>query len=347
MKSPQEFRETMNRLGTAFSSPITVELEVTSRCNNLCQFCYNVWEKGHHDTDMIPILDRLLEADIKMLFFTGGEPLLRDDLFHLIEYASDHGMRTSVVTNGTLLTEEKAHQLRALKASVQVSLHGTEKTHDFLVGIPGAYQKTVKGLHHLCDGKVPTVINLALTRQNFSELPHVGEIASSLRAHLSMTRLVLTGPHVNKKLQFTPESIAELMNFLVSQSDLKGASIQSPFPICCLGDEGISTMLSVYNMFDVVGCQGGITWCAVSPEGTVRTCGAMGKEEGDLKTDDLKTIWKESEFITMCRTFSHVPEQCLECEYLSICTGGCRADAYAVSGTPTDPDPLAALVKKQ
>ncbi|MGD2251158.1 MAG: radical SAM protein [Candidatus Methanofastidiosia archaeon] len=345
MQSPDQFRKSSRQLGLALSSPITVELEVTSKCNNFCQFCYNVWEKStsSQGANMKAILEKLIEADVKMLFFTGGEPFLRKDLFDLVEIASNCGMRTSVVTNGTLLTEEKAQHLKTLKTSVQVSLHGTEPTHDTLVGAPGAYARTWEGLQYLKNANVPTNINMALTRQNFQELPHVGEVAASLGAHLSMTRLVLTGPHVNKNLQFTQSTISDVMEFLVHQKKVKTASIQSPFPICCLGKEGIPTMLKIYDTFDVVGCQGGITWCAVSPQGAVRTCGAMNKEEGDLKHKDLKTIWAQSEFIKKCRTCSHIPEHCLNCEYLSVCTGGCRADAYAASQDPTNPDPLAVM----
>lgn len=342
MKNPEEFRKSSKQLGTALSSPITVELEVTAGCNNVCQFCYNVWQKGQlqPEADMFFILDRLIEADVKMLFLTGGEPFLRKDIFDLMEYSLNNGVRTSVVTNGTLLTEEKAQTLKGLGIPVQVSLHGTEKVHDHLVGVPGAYQKTMQGLKYLHDCSVSTNINITLTKQNFSELPHVGEVARSLRASLSMTRLVLTGTGVNRELQFTKETITELMDFLAEQSHLKGASIQSPFPVCCLGEEGIPKMLKLYDMFDIVGCQGGITWCAVSPEGKVRSCGAMGMEAGDLLTDDLRTIWK-SEPVWKCRTFQHVPPVCLECEYLSVCTGGCRADAYALTGSMSAPDPLA------
>ncbi len=343
---PRKFRESSAQLGTALSSPITVELEVTYGCNNLCQFCYNVWKKDEYpkpqEADMLFVLDRLIEADVKMLFLTGGEPFLRKDLFVLLEHAVDNGMKTSVVTNGVLLTEETAQQLKALKTAAQVSLHGSQKIHDYLVGVPGAYERTRRGLQHLQEAHVPTNINITLTRHNFSELPHVGGIARSMRAGLSMTRLVLTGKGVNKSLQFTRETISELMDFLTAQHDLKGASIQSPFPLCCLGEEGFSKMGNLYEMYDVVGCQGGITWCAVSPEGKVRICGAMEREEGDLTREDLRTVWKTAEAIQMCRTLSHLPQKCCECEYLSVCTGGCRADAYALSGRVDAPDPLAA-----
>ncbi len=344
MQSPQEFRESSQQLGTALSSPLTVELEVTYGCNNLCQFCYNVWQKGKHykEADMFFVLDRLIEADVKLVFFTGGEPFLRKDLFHLMEHALNSGVKASVVTNGTLLTEEKAQRLKDLGVSVQVSLHGTEKTHDSLVGVPGAYRKTIQGLEYLHDSKVPTNINFTLTTSNFSELSYVGETAKSLQFHLSMTRLVLTGKDIKKSLQFTRETIPDLMHFLVQQKELKRASIQSPFPMCCLGENGIPTMLKVYDMFNVVGCQGGITWCAVSPEGKVRICGAMGREDGDLTRNDLRTIWK-TDNIWKCRTFSHIPQECLECAYLSVCTGGCRADAYALFGDAAAPDPLAVL----
>lgn len=267
---------------------------------------------------------------------------MRHDIFDLIEYAREGKINPSIVTNGTLLTEEKAEKLKALKAGVQVSLHGTEKTHDFLVGVKGAYAKTVKGLEILRDLKVPTNINITLTLLNYRDLPSVGEVARTMGAHLSMTRLVLTG-EPGKNLQFTRKTIPDLMNFLLQQEQLKKASIQSPFPLCCLGEERFSQMVRIYDMFDIVGCQGGITWCAVSPEGKVRLCGAMGREEGDLKENDLRTIWKTSEMIQKSRTFSHVPQKCLECEYLSSCTGGCRADAYASSGSMSAPDPLSVL----
>ncbi|MCP3676024.1 MAG: radical SAM protein, partial [Deltaproteobacteria bacterium] len=123
------------------------------------------------------MIDDLAVIKSPMLVFSGGEPLLRDDIYELNVYAMKLGLRTILSTNSTLITREVANKIKeAGFAYVGVSLDGTEEVHDNFRGARGAFEKSIQGLRNLMEAGVKTGVRFAITNQNYDELSKVLEI---------------------------------------------------------------------------------------------------------------------------------------------------------------------------
>ena len=167
------------------------KIKVTARCNLKCTFC-NYWrmrERDEMSTDEYRrVLDQLAAAGCVKVHFSGGEATLRRDIFEILGHCAGLGMKANITTNGTLLTEERARALvEAGTHSVSLSLDGPdERSHDGLRGVPGAFERTLKGIALLTKArqkarsKMKLRLNTVLTRFNYRRLPEIIELAADL-----------------------------------------------------------------------------------------------------------------------------------------------------------------------
>ncbi len=194
--------------------PVLGELAVTYRCNERCAFCYagcgeagcggagDTGAAGEPGGEMtLPGAKRIIdifrhEAKIPFFSFTGGEPLLRDDLEAMAEYAHSLGLRTNLITNGTLATPRRAASLYAAGLrTAQVSLESPDPdTHDGLCGVPGAWERTVAGIHALREAGFSVQTNSTLTAINSESLERLpGFLASIGVRRFSMNLFIPSG----------------------------------------------------------------------------------------------------------------------------------------------------------
>jgi len=167
------------------------KIKVTARCNLRCSFC-DYWRMRERDEltteEHFRVLDELAGAGCVKVHFSGGEATLRKDLFDLLARCAGLGMKTNMTTNGTLLTAERAARVvEAGTNGVSLSLDGPDpKTHDALRGVPGAFDRTVKGIQWLARArdkarsKMKLRLNMVLTRHNYRRLPEVIDLAADL-----------------------------------------------------------------------------------------------------------------------------------------------------------------------
>jgi radical SAM protein with 4Fe4S-binding SPASM domain len=155
--------------------PIVV-WNITRACNLKCVHCYNDSGARKADDEVSTkeakvILDDLAQFGVPSVLFSGGEPLMRPDLFELIEYAHGKGMRTVISTNGTLITDEMARQLKQYGVSyVGISLDGIGEINDKFRGVNGAFDRAVKGIKNCQDAGVRIGLRLTLTKKNVQDL---------------------------------------------------------------------------------------------------------------------------------------------------------------------------------
>jgi len=155
--------------------PIVV-WNITRMCNLKCVHCYNDSGAGKTSNEATTeqaktILDDLAQFGVPSVLFSGGEPLLRPDLFELIEYAGQKGLRTVISTNGTLITQKTAQKIKAKGVSyVGISLDGIGPVNDKFRGVDGAFDLAVKGIRNCKDAGVRVGLRLTLTRRNVREL---------------------------------------------------------------------------------------------------------------------------------------------------------------------------------
>ena len=161
--------------------PLFVAWDITYNCNLNCFFCDRQTlyrDKLNKDLELSKakmVVDNLADADVMTLGITGGEPLLRNDLEELAEYAKDKGLITALSTNGTLVTRSRAQRLVNSFRSISISLDGLSDTHDSIRGKKGAYDKAIQGLKHLTTNPRACAIgvNFVLNKFNFQEFRKV------------------------------------------------------------------------------------------------------------------------------------------------------------------------------
>lgn len=349
-----KFIRDWGRVSSRIGSPMAIEFEVTYRCNHVCEFCYNVWKEDdprewyrvESDTPkMLAILKEICDAGVFSVLFTGGEPMLRRDIFILMDYVRSRGVDANIVTNGSRIKAPEIAELKRVANHVQISLHSaTPELMDKLVGRKNAWRDAVDSARALREAGVRVNFNVALTKENFRELPAMFDLAQELGVQVRMTRLVSTGFGQKnwEHLVLSHDELMELIDIL-HDAGRRGIStiVQTPLPHCAAEGEYREKIREVYGFHQIIRCAAGFTWCAVSPEGDVRYCSATGGHLGNLLKKPLKDIWNTAPIFRQVRAFKHVPNECLECEDLPNCSGGCRAATLSLTGEFTRMDPMA------
>ncbi|MDR2162143.1 MAG: 12,18-didecarboxysiroheme deacetylase [Desulfovibrio sp.] len=171
---------------SADKKPVVV-WNMTRRCNLKCIHCY-ARALGEDGTDPLSteqgeaLIDDLAAYGVPVLLFSGGEPLVRRDLPHLAAYAAGKGLRTVISTNGTLLSREKARELKTVGLSyVGISLDGGREVHDRFRGVDGAFDRALRGIENCQAEGLKVGLRFTVNRRNVSEVPTLFALLLDLR----------------------------------------------------------------------------------------------------------------------------------------------------------------------
>lgn len=309
--------------------PILGEIAVTYRCNNRCRFCYAGCDGacGRLDSKDLPPerIERIIDifkndAKIPFFSFTGGEPLLRNDLERLMKYACNAGLRINLVTNGSLATKERAKSLyEAGLRTAQISLESPDESiHDALCGRKGAWQQTINGIENLRDAGIHVQTNTTSTRLNIDSLIDMPALCKRLGCvRMSLNLFIPTKRSPQTDPLFIPyeeigKNIDAVRNKAV-ESDLE-FHWYSPIPICIYNP--ISRGLGNKSC---AACDGLIS---VDPEGNVLPCSSWDESVGNLLTDGFENVWfNERAQAIKHKCFAH--STCQNCSAFTACQGAC------------------------
>ncbi|MFP4363071.1 MAG: radical SAM protein [Spirochaetia bacterium] len=310
--------------------PILGEIAVTYRCNNKCRFCY----AGCGDTDSAKMNTKELsfrelkkiirifrdKAKIPFFSFTGGEPLVRHDLEKLMKYAVSLGFRINLITNGTLVTEKRANAFyKAGLRTAQVSVEGPEEgIHDELVGVPGAFQRTLRGIKLLQDAGIRVQTNTTITRVNIDSVIKIPSLLAQIGVkRFSMNLFIPTGKSTeNEELFISYSEIGRVVDELRKEAHSLGLTFYwySPTPHCYynpiargLGNKSCAAMDGLIS---------------VTPTGDVIPCSSYDKPMGNLLTQDFKEVWF-SEQAGWFKQKKYAPRECEGCESFTACQAAC------------------------
>src|ERR1039458_1566891 len=258
----------------SFSAPDTLYLEVTRECNLRCRHCFNSSAVRLHNeltpVQRLDVIRNAAEAGVQEVRFSGGEPLLLKDLPDLVCATRDAPMKSSVGTNGSLITKDLATELKdaGLNESI-VSIDGTEPTHDAIRG-SGSYCATLHGIDHLLAVTVPVRVNIVAMKANLSEIPTLVRTFTSLAVRVMVRRYVASGRRSESPGQALSSAEYDTLRPLllqdrrINQDLLEGHQIKTntraprvPLPFKCRA------------------CSAGQRGIAVMPTGEVQTCGFM------------------------------------------------------------------------
>jgi sulfatase maturation enzyme AslB (radical SAM superfamily) len=179
------------------SAPLFVIWEITGACNLRCKHCLSDAGKKAPDElntqEVKDLIDVLEKMKVFYVNFSGGEPLVRPDIFEILEYASQKKMGIDLLTNGSLITQEVIDRFENTNIfHVQVSLDGIGGNHDDFRGIDGAFERSIEAIRLLRKANYGVSISSAVTKQNIDEIPKIIDLAVELGADLYKTTLFMS-----------------------------------------------------------------------------------------------------------------------------------------------------------
>ena len=320
-------------------APICLTWELTYACNLECAHCLS--SSGQRDPRELTtaqceaVIDELQRMQVFYVNIGGGEPTIRPDFWHLLEYAVDHQVGVKFSTNGVRITPERARFLASTDyVDVQVSLDGaTAEVNDHVRG-PGSYDTALAALQNLADaGFGDAKISVVCTRQNIGQLDEFKALADRYGATLRLTRLRPSGrgADVWDELHPLPEQQRVLYDWLMAhgQDVLTGDSF---FHLAAFGEA-----LPGLNL-----CGAGRVVCLIDPVGDVYACPFAIHDNflaGNLLTDGgFQQVWQTSALFQELRS-PQTGGACASCQFYDSCRGGCMAAKFFTGLRLDGPDP--------
>ncbi|MDQ7793628.1 MAG: radical SAM protein [bacterium] len=332
--------------GNALSAPLLVLLEVTRACNLRCRHCAALGGEALANEldalEIVRLIDECGSLGVLFIFWSGGEPLLRPDLFDLMEHATSLGIASCLITSGTLVSRVVAHQLKSagvVKVEVNLDSHRPE-VFDYFRGSPGALEATIRGTRVLMEEGIPVRANACITSLNAHEVPALARFAMNLG--LKELALIPFHPSGRGRQNATELELAShlLEGYRATWMELKRELMGALYLLFEGGGTHMPEEL-VQISHVLPSCGAGRLHCSITPVGDVKICPYFPDDPafvaGSIREGSLRRIWTESDLLALLRRRRF--EGCEECD-VTHCAGGCRLRAFRDTGTLTGgPDP--------
>ena len=327
--------------------------EVTSSCNLQCIHCHA--EGGPPAPEELSteegkrLIDQIAEIDgFRTLIYTGGEPLVRKDIFSLLHYSKEAGFANIVATNGTLIDEETARKLKDHGVvCLAISLDAADpKVHDFIRNRPGAFDLALRAIEATKKAGILLQINATAMEYNMSSLPDLIDFVDEMDASIMlMYQLVAVGRGEAIKNAALKKSANQSLSELIARKQAETKAIIEPvagpqyWPFI-LKKKGLHTGFGLKIAEQVFhGCAAGRGFLYIKANGDVWPCPFVEVTGGNVRQKSLKEIYERSEVFRNLRNREHTLKGiCGECTFRKVC-GGCRGRAWAYTGDYLAEDP--------
>ena len=343
--------------------PKWIAWEITRRCNLRCVHCRSSSEleaKEHPDfsfEEACRIIDDIASYAQPVVVLSGGEPLLRNDVFEIASYGTKKGLRMCLATNGVLVTDETCTKLKKSGIKmVSLSLDGsTAEVHDDFRSQKGAFAGMVRAAGLFKKHDIPFLVNSSFTKRNQAEIPKVYKLAKELGATAwYMFMIVPTGRGEDIMEELIPADVYEELLEWHYEMEKKEDDILVR-PTCAphyyrvvlqkkkeSGDDFKRRTLK-FSTGGAKGCLAGQLISLIDVDGNVLPCSYFPLAAGNIRKLTFKDIWENSKLFLELRDFKSYKGSCGACEYVNVC-GGCRARAYAMTGDYLAEEPFCSYV---
>lgn len=333
-----------------------VAWEVTRTCNLACMHCRAAaldrpYENELTTAECFKLLDEIQTFASPIIILTGGEPLLRPDIFEIAAYGNQKGFRMTMAVNGTLLSADKTKSMQdAGIQRISISLDGaTAASHDAFRQVLGAFEGALRGVQYAREAGLDFQINTTITQQNLHELPAIQELTISLGAvahHIFLLVPMGRGKDLTEQ-GINAEQYEETLHWFYEQRDrtplqLKATCAPHYYRILRqrARSEGREVSFKTFGLDAMTrGCLGGVGFAFISHVGQVQPCGYLELNCGNIREQSFREIWESSIIFRDLRDFGKYRGKCGGCEYVKVC-GGCRARAYESTGDYLAEEPL-------
>lgn len=321
--------------------PSLISWNLTRMCNLRCPHCYLSAGRRSKDElttdECLRLLDDMAELGTEMLILTGGEPLLRKDIYDLCRAASGRGFLVVMGTNGVLIDEVVAERLVACGVrGVGISIDSLDpEVHDGFRGGPGSWQHSVRALELCSRLGLEVLIQTTLMEMNLHELPALLDFARDHGARaLNLYFLVQTGRGQQLSDLDAVQTESLLGELVTAQEDYRPMMVRSK---CAPHFKRIAYERGSLGL-ESGGCMAGTRYCRITPEGDVTPCPYMDAVAGNVRQQSFSDIWRQAPLLQGLRRPRDLGGRCGSCEFQELC-GGCRCRAYAATGDVMAEDP--------
>ncbi len=346
------------------SSPKNVDIAITGKCNLACQYCFYADEmvaRTNLPTERwLSFFDELGRLGVMTVCLTGGEVFTRPDLFELIDGIIANRMRYSLISNGTMITEETLAQFAIGKRrqrldSIQISVDGSSaEVHN--LSRPKSFGRALRGLKLLKKAGYPVTVRVTINRHNVDDLENV--------AHLLLDEVGLSSFSTNEayacgatdrtegNIILTPEQRQKAMQVLTRLDEQYDHRIQATAGPLIIAQElkKMDDMLAVGQTSlpgrgTLSACGGVFSKLAVHHDGTIVPCHLLSTLSlGTIGVDSLQEVWLHHPIMNALRLRRDIPlsslDTCQDCTYLGFCTGGCPGGAVYANGLADTRNPM-------
>lgn len=356
---------------SADKKPVVV-WNITRRCNLKCVHCY-----AHAKDESFPdelsteegkvVLDDLARFGSPVILFSGGEPLMRPDLVELAEYAVKNGMRAVISTNGTLITDAVAKELKTVGLSyVGISLDGMQEVNDRFRGVRGAFQMALQGIEACKEAGIKVGLRFTMNRLNYGEIPSIFDLLEALDIpRVCFYHLVYAGRGTKlMKEDLSHEETRKAVDLIIDRTlDLhergKGKEVltvdnHSDGPYLYLrilksGNPRATEVLELLKMNE--GNNSGRGIGCISWDGSVHADQFWRHHSfGNVRERPFSVIWSDLSDPLMRKLKDkkqYVKGRCSTCKWLDVCGGNFRVRAEAATGDLWAPDPACYLTDEE
>lgn len=318
--------------------PSRIYIDVTNACPLRClHCCAQSGAPSENELSLVEIkdlIDQVHEMGVENLVLSGGEPLMRADLFEALAYARKKGLNVTLLTNGVLIDEPRAKVLAELRIRVKISLDGaTAETHD-LLRARRTFKRTLRVVSLLQSARVPELrLHFTVHRKNGAELPGLPALLTPIGVRSLVIGVIKPSGRAmtNKSLLIPPSMVPYIRQKVGAVAKSDGVTLQN------FTDRG----------WEGFGCPATCNKFGITATGRITTCVFFGRKllGGSIREHSLSTLWKEH--LAQGNVFV-ANQQCARCPNLPASGGGCRARALYYHGDVNATDPYCcALYEKK
>jgi len=331
-----------------------LRIELTRSCNNNCRDCYNhqynKWGEEISAGEITHLIDIACPLGLETISLTGGEPLLRPEkLRQVLEHAKLKGLKTGLLTNGILATDQFVDELKRLGLDwVRISLDGSTREINALTR-GDSYESTVQAVRMFVNSGIHTILRTTVHRRNFQDLRNMINLVLDLRVPKweSQPYIHLTDGNINEQFDLPADKHIELATELIrAKRKLRGRLDVSilygwfEFLSPEYAEDVASKPYASFLHFDA----SHVNSLHIDAFGGIRTCGCNSVSLGNIRTDSIEKIFYDSQYMRDLREYD-ASKYCPKCEQAKLCFP-CPAPRTNVFGTVNSANPNCPKVKK-
>ena len=345
---------------------------VSRRCNLRCVHCYSQSRNIDYENELTTaeakaLLEDLGEFGTPVILFSGGEPLMREDLTELIAHAKKQGLRAVISTNGTLITKEKAIELRELGLSyVGISMDGLQEIHDKFRGVEGAFDMALQGIRNCIAGEIKVGLRFTINKRNAEDIPGIFDLIEKENIpRVCFYHLVYSGRGSDLiEEDLSHEETRKVLDVIIDRTKElhdKGKPVEvltvdnhadGPYIYLRMLKEDPKRAADILELLEMnEGNSTGKGFGCISWDGAVHPDQFWRQHTlGNVRERKFSEIWTDTsnEFLMKLKNKKeHMTGRCASCKWLNVCAGNFRARAESFYDDLWAPDPACYLTDEE